>query len=409
MNLRYIGVVFFSLILINSCRSGVKKAKERTVSIPSFYLVGDSIQKISWDKKHKAYFQFNPLGDTLQVKAKYRGGSSSKYPKHSLTVQFKDELVLNAGWKKDDDYIFNANYADKSLVRHRLSYDLFRSFSPANLAPKTCFRNLYINNDFRGLYLITEEVDRSFLGIKKKDSTAIILKDGALFNDYYKGYPKQDGEDVFQQKYPKKQTDDNRKEIIALWNLIHTSNDVEFRSSILNYFDINNIIDFHLLLLLTNNGDGVVKNFYWYKKEGSRWKFVPWDYDDSFGRNGDGTRQNEVNHLAWERNALLKRLFELNIDNYRKKLKTKWFSLREKGLGLDKIKGMIAEYYAELVPQDVENHFKKWPIDDPNHSDSMSYKEELELIYTYIPKKLTEIDSLTTLWVNQINPEDLRP
>lgn len=392
----------FSLSLFTSCNT----EPEETVGTPilknSFFLIEDSIHKIPWNKKDKCFIQINENGDTLPIKAKYRGGMSSQYYKHSFSVAFAKDTILFEDWKSDDDYIFNANYIDKTFIRHRLSYDLFKLFTPTNIAPKSHFKNLYLNNDYQGLYLVMQEVDRSLLEIKKTDTTAFILKDGALFSDYIDGYPTQEGEDVFQQKYPKKQTKKNTLEIKKVWNLLHCSSDTKFKETIANHFNIDNIIDWHLLLLLTNNGDGVTKNFYWYKKNNGLWNVVPWDYDDSFGRNGDGTLQTNLNHCNWQRNILLKRLFNLNVNNYKSKLKDKWNNIRNNGLNLAKVQELINQYYTELNPQDLENNFNKWPINDANYSDSLDYKEELELIYNYIPKKIKEIDSLTTLWETQL-------
>ncbi len=395
-------IFLFSIYLFTACNA---KSSSTIPSIDNnenaFYLIEDAAHKIPWNTKDSCFIQIQKNGETLPIKAKYRGGMSSQYYKHSFSVEFNQDTLLFDGWKSDDDYIFNANYIDKTFIRHRLSYDIFSLFSPANITPKSHFKNLYLNNDYQGLYVIMEEVDRSLLNIKKSDSSALILKDGALFSDYLDGYPQQEGEDVFQQKHPKHQSDNNRKEILQLWNFLHCSTDQEFEDSVAHYFNLDNIIDWHLLLLFTNNGDGVLKNFYWYKKEGTKWSVVPWDYDDSFGRNGDGTLQTALNHCNWQRNILLKRLFNLNIGKYRTRLKSKWDALREDVLNLNRIQVLVESYYQEIKPKDLENNFKKWPITDPNYADTLNHDQELALIYQYIPKKLTEIDSLTTLWETQ--------
>ncbi len=46
------------------------------------------------------------------------------------------------------------------------------------------------------------------------------------------------------------------------------------------------------MLLLSNNGDGVMKNFLLYKIDSNTpFRIALWDYDHSFGRDGD----NELN------------------------------------------------------------------------------------------------------------------
>jgi spore coat protein CotH len=54
------------------------------------------------------------------------------------------------------------------------------------------------------------------------------------------------------------------------------------------WIELQNLIDRHLLLLFTNNGDGVMKNFLLYKTEShTPFQIALWDYDHSFGRDGD--------------------------------------------------------------------------------------------------------------------------
>ena len=48
---------------------------------------------------------------------------------------------------------------------------------------------------------------------------------------------------------------------------------------------MENLIDWHILLLFTNNGDGLMKNYYFYKMDSETpFRFAIWDYDHTFGR-----------------------------------------------------------------------------------------------------------------------------
>ena len=76
--------------------------------------------------------------------------------------------------------------------------------------------------------------------------------------------------------------------------ILNSSNEV-FSESVSTIFDIDNIIDWHLLLILSNNGDGILKNFYLYKIDSNTpLRIAPWDYDHSFGRDCD----NELNLIS---------------------------------------------------------------------------------------------------------------
>src|SRR5262249_5608493 len=112
------------------------------------------------------------------------------------------------------------------------------------------------------------------------------------------------------------------------------ASDLEFsdpRKGIAARLDIDNAVDFHLLVLLTSNGDGIRKNFIVARnaapKAGPspRFFFVPWDYDATFGRDWDAT---PVHPTAWLSNHLFDRLHRAAA--FRKKFAARWKQLRER-------------------------------------------------------------------------------
>lgn len=82
-----------------------------------------------------------------------------------------------AGLPKDDDWILNANYIDKTFMRHKISYDLYHDMHENNISAATDYVNIKINEEAQGLYLITEKINGGQLNLNKKDSLAMIFKD----------------------------------------------------------------------------------------------------------------------------------------------------------------------------------------------------------------------------------------
>ncbi len=58
-----------------------------------------------------------------------RGGGSMAFPKSSYEIDLEDDIPLGQ-LPEDDDWILNANYIDKTFMRHTFSYDLFREMDP---------------------------------------------------------------------------------------------------------------------------------------------------------------------------------------------------------------------------------------------------------------------------------------
>ena len=69
-------------------------------------------------------------------KIKYRGNSSAGYDKKSFSIKFQEKVAFK---QLDSSYKWklNADYIDKTLMRNKLSYDLFKAFSEKNISPKT--------------------------------------------------------------------------------------------------------------------------------------------------------------------------------------------------------------------------------------------------------------------------------
>ncbi|MFT6783874.1 MAG: hypothetical protein ACJA1A_003816, partial [Saprospiraceae bacterium] len=89
----------------------------------------------SWDGKEESTILYSFEGESVDMPAeiKYRGGHSARYEKHSFSLELVKKYQLT-GLPKDDDWILNANYIDKTFMRHKISYDLFRDMNINNLS-----------------------------------------------------------------------------------------------------------------------------------------------------------------------------------------------------------------------------------------------------------------------------------
>lgn len=240
----------------------------------------------------------------------------------------------------DDDWILNANYIDKTFLRHVVSYELFRDMNSNNRAAKTAFVQLNLNDWYNGLYVLMEKVDRSILGLNKADSTAVLFKDPPLFRIDFRNFQPQSIDNFYQQLFPNVKRHNKAKTVEEIAGfLINSSGDL-FAEEVQQLFDIENIIDWHLLLLMSNNGDGILKNFYLYKIDRETpFRISPWDYDESFGRYGNG-ELNMLKPVEMEKSTLFFRL--LSRSWYKKQLRERCIHLNNtKLLSVDALKARI--------------------------------------------------------------------
>lgn len=102
-------------------------------------------------------FESQSMTDTVtNIGFRLRGNTSLNAAKKSFKISF-NTFVTGADWQGLEKLNLLATVNDPSLVRSKLSHDLFRSFGIA--AARTSYTRLYINNEYRGVYLNVEQID----------------------------------------------------------------------------------------------------------------------------------------------------------------------------------------------------------------------------------------------------------
>lgn len=366
-------------LLLSSCNSGI--------TLPNIALTAES--EIVWEGWTPA--QLVTGNDTLVVRTHYRGGISAGYPKHSLALKF-DKRVSLCGLPADKDWILNANYIDKTFMRHKLSYDLFRQMNPdVNRAPLCAYVTLTLNGQEAGLYVLMQKLDASTLGIRKKDSSSVIFKEPPIF--YQERIVPQKPDDYYQQTYPKKWKHDHTAQADKLRAFLFESPDSVFHDSVGQIFDLDNIIDWHLLLLFTNNADGMMKNFFLYKTDDSSpFRVAPWDYDHSYGRDGDNEPNMLTRTIDCNRSVLLRRLSEW--ESYRNRMAQRWQQLRSIGVLSEENFTRMVDHNRSQIADAVNNNEQLWPVNDSIYFDDNRFDDEVDIMLQFVRLNIARLDSL---------------
>ncbi len=352
---------------------------------------------VTWKEKGECEIVYCSEGDTLIIpaRAKFRGSISSRYAKHSYSVEFESRISFG-DIPADDDWVLNASYIDKTFMRHKLSYDLFRQMGKLNLAPSCYYLNLSANNKPKGLYVAMQEVNAGMLGLVKSDTMSMLFKDPPVyFRDSldYVQYPN----NYFQQKYPKKYELDKTWYLEEFRDFMFNSPDSMLLADVDKWIEIQNLIDWHLLLLFTNNGDGVMKNFLLYKtNKRTPFRIALWDYDHSFGRDGGYTLNMMENPVEPKRSELIKRLMEIPGSTYPEMLRERWWQHKKADiLTLDNIEHHI-EQNDRVIREQIPGNAKIWPLDSKWYEDDNSYEEELQLIRDFVTLRVAQLDEYFT-------------
>lgn len=259
------GIFFFS-----ACESEVEESSP--LNRYDLYCNAEDFEKIYTDWKTEIYIPvvLKYKGETYQhLKMRLRGDSSKEYPKKSLKIK-PDGVLLPDGKSSIN---LNAEYKDKSMVRQALSSNLFqRSGQPCF---NTQFAEVYLNDEFLGLYLEVENMDELFLarnGFNPEGNLFKATKDGASMSIF----------DDFDVKWENKTR--KKRKFADLANLVHNINtipDEEFYDYIKLTFDYESLVNILSMNMFIANGSTYYHNYYLFHDwaDSGKWYMFPWDLD----------------------------------------------------------------------------------------------------------------------------------
>lgn len=349
---------------------------------------------IPWDSRCSCDINYKSAGDSVcwSGTIKCRGGVSSKYEKYSYALKLSEKHSL-CGLPTNKSWILNANYIDKTFMRHKLCYDLFRMMDERDLAPQCAYAMLRHNGNPLGLYVVMQRLNKEVLQLDVSDTNAYIFKEPKVF--FTKLPPPQANEESYHgQTYPDYDKYGDQSAIMDDFRkFLLQSTDEQFRNEIDQWIDIQNVVDWHLLILFTNNSDGLTKNFYLYKKNSDTpFRIALWDCDHSFGRDGD----NEMNMLERladiQKNIMLARLAQ--VPEYQNALAERYFQLRKNGIfSYEQIYQMVQDN-DRYIRLGIDENVRLWPFDSPYYFDGNNYEEEVKLLLEFVPLSLKRLDEM---------------
>lgn len=386
-----------------------KLSKEYTMIFTSLPVIELTATSIVDDPKKPGTFrlfdeEFNKGAGSLNMGIEFRGSTSQLYPKKSLSIELvkaddpKDELktkLLNL--RKDGEWMLDASYRDSSFVRNLVSYDIYRSMRPfaykdatgkAKGQPTLAGQlvEVILNGAYHGVFVLGEKVDRKLLDLKKikpptdangdklwkqvdfslPENNSLLYKAGGDNNNatlYNAGSVKQD----FEQKYPKLKKVAHWQPLEELINFIVTASDQDFISGINNRIDIDSVVDYWILTLVTGITDTLKKNYFFARNESDKFFILPWDYDSTFGMAWHGSK--DSTSFRWwdtDRNNLIRRLSALPATGFNSKVKLRWNELRNTVLKIESLTTRFNTYSHQLhsgVATDTpfKRNLTRWP------------------------------------------------
>jgi spore coat protein H len=287
---------------------------------------------------------------TSDIGIEIRGGFSQVYPKKSYRIAFSEDStgmvgkdVSLLGMRSDDDWNLQALYNEPMRARSKSANELWQevhqiyykeSEPEATNGIRMEYAELFLNNEYRGLYTVGERMDRKQLKLKKYDGKVKgeLYKSSAYTEatSFARALPynnELEEWDGFEMEYPDEIVE--WKNLHDFVNFTATSTDAVFYKEYKSRFHLKNAVDYFIFLNLLRATDNTAKNLYIAKyKSGEPYYFVPWDLDGVLGTNWLGAQDTVTNDIL--SNHFYDRLLrDYSEDGFRATLKSRWNELRE--------------------------------------------------------------------------------
>lgn len=351
-------------------------------------------------QKVPAFFTLTePNGNQIQSHAgiEYRGGYSQILPKKSMELEFWtdasgqttiDRSLL--GMANDDDWNLQAMANEPLRIRSKTNFDLWRQIHSlyyqaqepdAINGIRMAYVELFLNQEYRGLYGIGEKINRKQLKLKSHN--------GSIRGELYKGVswdsactfrnaPPFSNDSLiwsgFEYKHPEEIT--NWTNLFKLVQFVTAASADSFYSFYPQYFRKESLVDYYIFLNLLRASDNTGKNIYIARYNTSHpYFYIPWDLDGTFGTVWDGSREPTSNDLL--SNGFYDRLrHDCQPGGFWDMLKSKWNALRSSLLTKELLMQGFRQQHDFLVQNGVyQRESIAWP-DYQYDSTGLAYMEE---------------------------------
>jgi subtilisin-like proprotein convertase family protein len=364
-----------------------------------------------------------------------RGSSSQMFPKKSYGFETWDENgeeleVSLLGMPEESDWILNASYTDKTLIRNALAYQTFRDLD--NYATRYKYVEVVINEMYKGVYIFSEKIKRDgdrvdIAKLTPEQNTGDELTGGYIFKvDKMTGSggdgwtsmflpPYHDnGQTIyFQYEFPKSEDITlNQKTYIQNYvntfeNVLSSPNFDDPVNGFRKYAMEGTFIDYLIVNEISKNVDGYRLSTFVHKQReslGGKLRMGPvWDYDIAFHNSNycDGPEytgwayQFPCHDDYWQIPFWWERMLE--DENFDNNLKCRWLEKRLTVLSNEHFDNYI-DSIAGLLEESQQRNFMVWPILGvyvwPNPEPiPLTYAAEVSSLKDWMHNRLSWIDS----------------
>ena len=374
-----------------------------------------------------------PASEVMTAQVKWRGQSTNTPDKHKRNYSIK---FVNANgesqnrklldMRRDNHWILDAGQADMARVRNRVATELWLDMAHEphyyDQAPDALsgvrgkMVEVFLGNEYRGIYALTEAMDRKQLQLVKHDTINNIFHGGLwktnLFNvesgfrwahDFNNTRPDYYG---FETKYPElDEVFPTSYEVLydAINAIALTEDYVTYNNVVDNHIDIPVAIDYTIFYLTLNALDNSAKNIYWLcydRAVDSRLSIAVWDLDATAG--GSWTpnewRPPNVAYNSFRRpyNWVFLMFFH-NRCKYRQQFLDRYDQLRSTWLSVESLVNRYSTAIDRLIACGAATREQnRWNGDSDLYGHPLDFEDEKQYITEWFTNRMPLLD----VWIH---------
>jgi hypothetical protein len=369
-----------------------------------------------------------------------RGSTSQDlFPKKPFGFELRDTSGLEGvsasilGLPSEEDFVLNATYNDKTLLREVVVYDFYHRMNQ-QYATRYRFCEVLLNGNYQGIYILMEKIKRdknrvSVSKLEPKDDSGDALTGGYIlkvdkttgspsdyWNSSYLPQPvlKPSLKVPIQVEYPKKgdltsnQFGYIQKYINDFEKAIHDDTYSGSERAYNRYIDVNSWIDYLLINEVGRNVDAYRLSTFLYKdrdsKGGKLFMGPIWDFNLTFG-NADYCDGEKYQGWSFDFNTTCpddyfqmpfwwKKL--LADEAFATQVRQRYTTLRQGVLQTQNLHRYIDSTALAIQDARIRN-FQRWPVIGqklwPNYFVGKTYNEEVNYLKGWVADRLNWMDA----------------
>ena len=391
------------------------------------------------------------LPELMNMKAKWRGGITNGGGKHKRNYHVKlqedngdkrEEKFF--GLRNDNSWILESCQVDMLRIRNRILTDLWNDYcakpyyikqeKKAMSGTRGRFVELTLNDEYRGIYCMTENLDRKQMKLKKIDeetgtvhgqlwkskdwSYATFMgtrPDGGYQPKDHLSNPNPNSEmwDSYQVKYPDFEDYEYQTDWSTLYDAVdfvcHSSN-ADFKKHFTEYFDLPVVIDYYILMETILSTDNHGKNMFFAvydKQEDKKVTLAVWDMDATCGQRWSddyyhqsflGPEQDYAQFISQYEHGdynLFKRLRDTDTDDFNMQVRLRYRDLRQNQLATESILNRFRTQIDEFKKCGAnQREYDKWSYDSDVAGHELNFDVEMDYLTDWFTRRMDYLDNV---------------